>query len=113
VVSQKSNTPTTAFTGNNHLKQRKEHVIMKIDIVTMDELQQFKTEFIQEMKNLIVDNKPKQTTAWLRSTEVRKMLNISPGTLQNLRVNGTLPFRKIGGSMYYNKQEIEKIMKGE
>lgn len=85
---------------------------MKIDIVTMDELQQFKTEFIREMRSLIIDNKPTQTTEWLRSIEVRKMLNISPGTLQNLRVSGTLPFKKIGGSMYYNKQEIEKMMKG-
>ncbi|MEQ7802082.1 helix-turn-helix domain-containing protein [Pedobacter sp. ASV1-7] len=86
---------------------------MKIDIVTMEELQQFKTEFIREMRSLIIDNKPTQTTEWLRSIEVRKMLNISPGTLQNLRVSGTLPFKKIGGSMYYNKQEIEKMMKGE
>lgn len=85
---------------------------MKIDIVTMEELQQFKTEFIREMRSLIIDNKPTQTTEWLRSIEVRKMLNISPGTLQNLRVSGTLPFKKIGGSMYYNKLEIEKMMKG-
>jgi hypothetical protein len=85
---------------------------MKIDIVTMEELQQFKTEFIREMRSLIIDNKPTQTTEWLRSIEVRKMLNISPGTLQNLRVSGTVPFKKIGGSMYYNKQEIEKMMKG-
>lgn len=85
---------------------------MKIDIVTMEELQQFKTEFIREMRSLIIDNKPTQTTEWLRSIEVRKMLNISPGTLQNLRVSGILPFKKIGGSMYYNKQEIEKMMKG-
>lgn len=86
---------------------------MKIDIVTMEELQQFKTEFIREMRSLITDNKPTQTTEWLRSIEVRKILSISPGTLQNLRVSGTLPFKKIGGSMYYNKQDIEKMMKGE
>ncbi|MEQ7801334.1 helix-turn-helix domain-containing protein [Pedobacter sp. ASV1-7] len=86
---------------------------MKIDIVTMEELEQFKTEFIREMRSLIMDKKPTQTTKWLRSIEVRKMLSISPGTLQNLRVSGTLPFKKIGGSMYYNKQDIEKMMKGE
>ncbi|MFD2967737.1 helix-turn-helix domain-containing protein [Sphingobacterium bambusae] len=49
---------------------------------------------------------------WLRSAEVRKMLGISPGTLQNLRVNGTLPYRKIGGSMFYARQDIERMMKG-
>jgi hypothetical protein len=86
---------------------------MKMDIITMEDLQQFKTEFLQEMKGIIGQNNESQNKEWLRSTEVRKMLKISPGTLQNLRINGTLPFRKIGGSMYYSKTEIEKIMKGE
>lgn len=86
---------------------------MKMDIVTMEDLQQFKTEFLQEMKGIIGENKQNQAAEWLRSSEVRKMLNISPGTLQNLRITGTLPFRKIGGSMYYNKEEIDKIMRGE
>ena len=42
--------------------------------------------------------------------EVRKLLNISPGTLQTLRINGTLPYTKIGGTMYYNLKDIEKLL---
>jgi hypothetical protein len=84
-----------------------------MDIITMEDLRQFKTELLQEMKGIIGQNNENQNKEWLRSTEVRKMLKISAGTLQNLRINGTLPFRKIGGSMYYSKTEIEKIMKGE
>jgi hypothetical protein len=38
-----------------------------------------------------------QSKQWLKSVDVRKMLNISPGTLQNLRINGTLRYTKIGG----------------
>ena len=86
---------------------------MKMDIITMEDLRQFKTEFLQEMKGIIGQNKESQNKHWLRSSEVRKMLKISPGTLQNLRISGTLPFRKIGGSMYYSKSEIDKIMDGE
>lgn len=86
---------------------------MKMDIITMEDLQQFKTELLQEMKGIIGQNNESQNKEWLRSTEVRKMLKISAGTLQNLRINGTLPFRKIGGSMYYSRTEIERIMKGE
>ena len=37
-------------------------------------------------------------------------LQISPGTLQNLRVNGTLPSTKIGGIIYYDAAEIQKVM---
>ncbi|WP_316805376.1 helix-turn-helix domain-containing protein [Pedobacter nototheniae] len=78
----------------------------------MEDLQQFKTDFLEEMKGIIGQKKESQNKQWLRSSEVRKMLNISPGTLQNLRVNGTLPFRKIGGSMFYSKSEIDQIMEG-
>lgn len=86
---------------------------MKIDIITMDDLKQFKAEFLQEMKGMIEQTKGSGNKRWLRSSEVRKMLNISPGTLQNLRVSVTLPFRKIGGSMFYDKTEMDKLMKGE
>lgn len=86
---------------------------MKLDIVTMDDLQQFKMDFLQQMKDIIGKNKESQNKQWLRSSEVRKMLKISPGTLQNLRINGTLPFRKIGGIMYYSKSEMDKIMEGK
>ncbi|WP_370362918.1 hypothetical protein [Mucilaginibacter flavidus] len=40
------------------------------------------------------------------------MLKISPGTLQNLRVNGTRTFTKIGGIMYYKYEDILKMMEG-
>ena len=87
---------------------------MKMDIITMEDLRQFKTELLQEMKGIIGQGtESQQNSEWLRSAQVRKMLNISAGTLQNLRINGTLPFRKIGGTMYYNKVQIEKILKGE
>lgn len=86
---------------------------MKMDIITMEDLQQFKEDFLQEMKGIIGQGKESQDKRWLRSSEVRKMLNISPGTLQNLRINGTLPFRKIGGSMFYSKSVIDQIMEGE
>lgn len=85
---------------------------MNLNIITLEDLLQFKTELFTEMNRLLQSNKESQTKQWLRSAEVRKMLNISPGTLQNLRVSGTLPYRKIGGSMFYNREEIEKIMKG-
>jgi len=32
---------------------------------------------------------------------VRKLLGVSNGTLQTLRVNGSLPFSKIGGLYFY------------
>lgn len=86
---------------------------MEIDIVTKEDLRRMKTEMMEEIKEILKENVKKENDRqWLRSTEVREMLGISPGTLQNLRINGTLPYRKIGGSMYYRREDIEKMMEG-
>ncbi len=84
---------------------------MNVEIITKEDLKQFKTEMLYEIKQLI---KPEEGQAkqWLKSAEVRKMLNISPGTLQNLRINGTLRFTKIGGMMYYKLEDINRLLEG-
>lgn len=82
---------------------------MEVDIITKRDLQQFKLELLQELKELLkADNKPK--AEWLRSGEVRKMLKISPGTLQNLRISGVLRSTKIGGMHYYNYEDIQNML---
>lgn len=81
----------------------------QIEIITKEDLQQFKNELIQEIRSIV---KPTQTETkeWLRSTDVRKMLKISPGTLQNLRINGTLRFTKIGSIMFYKYEDIISLL---
>lgn len=82
---------------------------MKIDIITKEDLQIFKTELLEEIKNLLqVKNSEKKLL--LRSTEVKELLKISTGTLQNLRVNGTLSYTRIGGTLYYNYKDIEQLL---
>lgn len=73
----------------------------QIDLITKADLQLFKQDLIREISALIKphNHDPKQ---WLRSVEVRKLLHISPGTLQNFRVNGTLTYTKVGGIFFIN-----------
>ena len=83
---------------------------MAAEILTTDDLREFKIELLEEIKELIhtpIHHKPKK---WLKSYEVREMLGISPGTLQNLRVNGTLPFSKIGGVILYDYEDILNVV---
>ncbi|WP_258539103.1 helix-turn-helix domain-containing protein [Flagellimonas abyssi] len=73
-------------------------------------MMEFKVELLEDIKDLL-ENQNKQTNKkWLKSNEVRELLGISPGTLQNLRINGTLPFSKIGGVLYYDYQEIIEVL---
>jgi hypothetical protein len=81
----------------------------KIELLTTADLEDFKKELMQEIKALIQPEgiQPKQ---WLKSVEVRKLLNISPGTLQNMRINGTLSYTKIGSILYYRHADIIKLL---
>jgi len=83
---------------------------MAIEIVTKDDLQSFRTELLQDLKQILSNNLPQKPKQWLKSQEVRKLLKISPGTLQNLRINGTLRYTKIGGLIYYSYEDIEALL---
>jgi len=80
-----------------------------IQILTKVDLEEFKKELLQELKKVVQPQgiQPKQL---MKSVEVRKLLNISPSTLQNLRINGTLPYTKVGSIMYYKQEDIIKIL---
>lgn len=83
---------------------------MATTVLTTEDLQEFKMELLQEFKDLLKSQTTLQPKKWLRSTEVRDMLDISPGTLQNLRINGTLPYTKVGGVIYYEYAEILGVL---
>ena len=85
---------------------------MAVEIITKEDLRSFKRELLSELKELIKEN-PVEQPQWIKSPQVRKLLNISPGTLQNLRVNGTLPYTKIGGVVYYSMADIEKVLQSK
>jgi uncharacterized membrane-anchored protein YjiN (DUF445 family) len=83
---------------------------MVATIITTEDLLEFKIDLLDEIKKIIQSQTSTQTKKWLKSTEVRKLLNISAGTLQNLRINGTLSYTKIGGTIYYENQDIDKLL---
>lgn len=85
---------------------------MRVNLVTTEDLQEFKIELLGEIKTLF-NNKNSEQKLWLRSAEVKELLKISTGTLQNLRINGHLSFTRVGGTLYYNYKDIEKMLNKE
>ncbi len=83
---------------------------MGATIITTEDLMEFKVELLEDIKALLKDQYAQQGKKWLKSNEVRDLLGISPGTLQNLRINGTLPYTKIGGVLYYEYHEIMEVL---
>ena len=82
---------------------------MAIEVITREDLDEFRILLLNDLKE-ILQSKPEQTKQWLKSNEVRKLLNISPGTLQNLRINGTITYTKIGGILYYSSADLNKLL---
>lgn len=83
---------------------------MAASIITTEDLYEFKIDLLQEIKKMLQSVEPNTNKKWLKSKEVIKLLNISAGTLQNLRINGTLSYTKIGGTIYYENQDIDKLL---
>lgn len=65
--------------------------------------------YFQNIKESSVSIKNKDDE-WISSGQVRKMLQISAGTLSTLRKNGIVPYTIIGGTLRYKKTDIEKVL---
>jgi hypothetical protein len=83
---------------------------MPATIITTDDLREFKMELLNDIKNLLSKQVTGKMKKYLKSSEVMDLLQVSPGTLQNLRINGTLPYTKVGGIIYYDAEEIQNVM---
>ncbi len=87
---------------------------MAATIITKEDLLEFKEELLTELRDLISPTtKPANENGkqWLKSFEVKKMLGISPGMLQAMRMNGTIAYTRVGGLIFYSYEDILKLMK--
>ena len=96
-------------------QQRKEYGLFfnKDQLLTIGDLENFKDEMLNEIKQIVKESKGQPGKKWLKSTEVKKLLGISHGFLQTLRDTGTLPYTKIGGSIYYDYEDIHAMMEAK
>ncbi|WP_417619826.1 helix-turn-helix domain-containing protein [Oceanihabitans sediminis] len=85
--------------------------MLRNQIITTDDLYEFKLQLFEELKKLLNKSSHKPNQQYLKSAEVMKLLKVSPGTLQNLRINGTIPYTKIGGIILYDYQEITRVLR--
>lgn len=102
---------TMATENNGFASPTKRKSMFREQILTTDDLHDFKMQLFGELKKLITENPKTTQKKYLKSAEVMEMLQVSPGTLQNFRINGTLPYTKIGGIILYEYDEILKVLK--
>lgn len=89
-----------------------------MESITRADLRDLKIEIINEFKRIAAEEISKDSYIendfeWLRSKSIRKIMNISPATLQNLRVSEKIRYKKVMGSYYYNKKDLYKLFESE
>ncbi|NOT74882.1 MAG: helix-turn-helix domain-containing protein [Cyclobacteriaceae bacterium] len=97
----------TSNSNDNNLKRSSTY---RDQLLTIGDLEAVKNELLLEIKSVLKTSNGQSPKQWLRTSEVRKILGVSPGTLQNLRVNRTLSYTKIGGIVFYKHDDILKLL---
>lgn len=85
---------------------------MSHELITKDDLEKFRQSLLNDIKRILEPSK-KQTDEWLRCSDVRKLLKVSTGTIQNLRISGKLKSNKVGGIHFYRRSDVEQMIVGK
>lgn len=91
--------------AHNHIDKS----IRRDQLITIGDLETFKTDLLTEIAGIVKTNTGQAAKRWLKATEVRKLLGLSPNTLKNLRNNGTLPYTQLGGVFYFDYNDLQKV----
>ncbi|SDE88620.1 Helix-turn-helix domain-containing protein [Mucilaginibacter pineti] len=78
-------------------------------LITVADLEKFKVDLLAEIRQIVKSSNGLPSKKWLKSSEVMKLLHISPGKLQTMRKSGVLCFMRIGGSIYYEQEDINRM----
>ena len=84
---------------------------MPLELLTLKDLQEFKVQLFEELGKILAAYEASQNGNLLKSKDVCRKLMMSPGKLQTMRKNKTISYRKIGGTIYYENQEIRRLYK--
>ncbi|WP_374173151.1 helix-turn-helix domain-containing protein [Flavobacterium tructae] len=87
------------------------------EAVTKEDLRQFGLVLFDKIQTAFANanfaDKSSMDCEWLKSKAVRKLLDISAGSVQNLRTTGKIRFKKVLGSYYYSKEDLQKLFSDE
>ncbi|KIO54679.1 DNA-binding protein [Flavobacterium oncorhynchi] len=90
---------------------------MSDDVVTKEDLKQFSLLLLDKIESLLEKSSFVKSETndpeWIKSKSVRKLLDISAGSVQNLRTTQKVRFKKVLGSYYYNRVDLEKLFTDE
>jgi uncharacterized protein (UPF0335 family) len=86
---------------------------MAAEVITREDLQLFRIQLLEELKEFISQFKKEVSSTAVegyKTKQVRKILDCSTNKLQSLRISGKLRSRKVGGTIYYKPEDVQKLL---
>ena len=78
--------------------------------ITPHDLQAFRRDLLKELIRILGQGQSAPAPKWLKSHDVQRLLRIAPSTLQTMRDKGILPYTKIGNVIYYDPEDVRKML---
>ena len=79
------------------------------DIATKQDIVKLEKNLLEGFRKIFQDGDFSEKK-YLRSEEVCKMLGISTSSLQNLRNSETLPYSKVSGTIFYEYNDVIRMI---
>lgn len=85
---------------------------MAFEIVTKEDLQAFRLQLLNDIRTTLTQfEKPtEENEEGYKTARVRKILGCSVNKLVSLRVSRKLRTKKIGGTIYYNREVVKRLL---
>ena len=81
--------------------------------MTKDDLEEFRVKLLSEIKEILKIQEVKSFPRSIKTKQVLEILEISAGKLQQMRIAGELTYKKVGGTYYYNYNEVKRLLPKE
>jgi excisionase family DNA binding protein len=72
-----------------------------------DDLNDMENRIVKRIISELEASKPNE---WMKTKDAVAYLKCNQSTLLALRTNKTIPFYKLGGSVYYRKSDLDEVL---
>ncbi len=85
---------------------------MGVEIVTKDDLEKFRLVIVEDIRQLLckMTKGEADDIRGYKGPDVRGLLGCSEGKLKSLRTCGKIRTKKIGGTVYYNREDVSRLL---
>jgi hypothetical protein len=86
---------------------------MLIEVLTKEDLQLFRVQLLSDIRTMLLSMNPQagnQKMEGFKTGDVRKVLGCSVNKLMPLRVARKIRWKKIGGTVYYNREDVKRLL---